>query len=123
MACDEFRRMADRNDPFVCECKDGMMKRDIASERPHVRRTEDYSHPIHSDSLAISPSQVAEHKKMFPNIKLDSECRPIFDNYVEHDKYLKTCGFDKKEQRIKPKGKRIDKPKQPSKRGLPLKEI
>lgn len=74
-----------------------------------------YSHPIHSNSLAISPAQVAEHKKRFPNIKIDSECRPVFDNYVEHDKYLQACNIDKKEQRIKPKGKRIDKSKQPSK--------
>lgn len=82
-----------------------------------------YSHPLHSDSLAISPSQIAEHRKLFPDVKIDGEGRPVFENYRQHDNYLETCGFDKKEQRIKPKGRRIDKSKQPPQRGLPLKEI
>lgn len=76
-----------------------------------------YSHPIHSDSLAISPAQVAEHKKMFPNIKIDSDCRPVFDNYVEHDKYLQKCGFVKGKQKIRAHNRKENKvsTKQPSK--------
>jgi len=86
-------------------------------------RGKEYFHPIHSDSLAISPSQIAEHKKLFPDMKIDGEGRPVFENFRQHDDYLETCGFGKEIQRLKPKGRRIDKPKQPSKRGLPLKEI
>ncbi|KKN53879.1 hypothetical protein LCGC14_0598380, partial [marine sediment metagenome] len=36
-----------------------------------------YKRPIHSDSLAIAPSQRNEHEQRFPNIKLDNQCRPI----------------------------------------------
>ena len=110
----KFRPMADSDRITLCPECGNIARRDWTAEHPMVRRTEDYTHPIHSDSLAISPAQVAEHKKMFPNIKIDSECRPVFDNYVEHDKYLEACNVDKKEQRIKPKGRRIDKSKQPS---------
>lgn len=66
-----------------------------------------YKRPIHSDALAISPSQRAEHERKFPYIELDKQCRPVFDNFVRHEKYLKATGFIKEPQKIKPKGKRI----------------
>lgn len=66
-----------------------------------------YKTPIHSDSLAITPSQIAEHKKLFPNIELDGDCRPIFNNFVDHENYLKATGFVKAPKKIKLKGKRI----------------
>ena len=62
-----------------------------------------YSKPIHSDSLAISPTQVAEHKRLFPNIEIDSEGRPVFDNYKDHDAYLEATGFAKSPQKIRHK--------------------
>ncbi len=85
-------------------------------------RGKEYFHPLHSDSLAINPIQVAEHRALFPNIKIDGEGRPIFENFRQHNDYLETCGFHKQDQRIKPKGRRIDKPKQPSSEAYP-KEI
>jgi hypothetical protein len=69
--------------------------------------TKEYTTPLHSDSLAITPGQVAEHKQLFPNIEIDNECRPVFHNYTEHDNYLKATGFVKKSQRIRAKGKNI----------------
>lgn len=66
-----------------------------------------YQHPIHSDALAISPTQVAEHKKLFPNIKLDKACRPIFEKFTDHEAYMKKCGIVKHPQKIRRKGKRI----------------
>jgi len=78
-----------------------------------------YFHPLHSDSLAINPCQIAEHRKLFPNIDIDSEGRPIFENYRQHDNYLEKCNIDKKTQRTKAKGRRIDKPKQPSSEAYP----
>ncbi len=62
-----------------------------------------YPVPVHSDALAISPDQRAEHKREFPNIRLDGDYRPIFDNYVDHQAYLKKTGFVKATQKIKPK--------------------
>lgn len=110
----DIRNIANRNDVKKCSKCGANIVRNSGIESPSIRGR-DYNRPIHSDSLAISPSQIAEHKKLFPNIEIDNEGRPIFDNYRRHDDYLEKCGFDKKEQRIKPKGRRIDKPKQPSK--------
>lgn len=62
-----------------------------------------YAHPIHSDSLAINPSQRAEHERLFPNIRLDGQNRPVFDNFVNHENYLKKTGFKKERQKIKMK--------------------
>lgn len=66
-----------------------------------------YKHPIHSDAMAINPEQRAEHEQLFPNICLDGQCRPIFDNFRDHENYLKKTGFVKHPQKIKSKGKRI----------------
>ncbi len=60
-----------------------------------------YKRPIHSDALAIHPSQRAEHKRLFPDIELDKQNRPIFDNFVRHRNYLEATGFVKEPQKIK----------------------
>ncbi len=65
-----------------------------------------YTHPIHSDALAIHPNQRAEHEQLFPNIRLDGQNRPIFDNFMDHENYLKKCGLVKLPQKIKPKSNR-----------------
>jgi hypothetical protein len=59
----------------------------------------EYKKPLHSDSLAIAPSQVTEHKQKFPGIELDSECRPVFHNVSEHDAYLNAIGAYKAPQK------------------------
>lgn len=59
-----------------------------------------YKTPIHSDSLAISPDQVAEHKKEFPNIEIDDQCRPVFTNAKDHQAYMNKCGVTKQAQKI-----------------------
>ncbi len=60
----------------------------------------EYKTPIHSDSLAISPDQVAEHKKKFPNIEIDDQCRPVFTHQKTHQKYMDKCGIRKQTQKI-----------------------
>jgi len=66
-----------------------------------------YQRPVHSDALAISPTQIAEHERLFPNIRLDKACRPIFEKFIDHEAYMKKCGIIKHPQKTKPKGKRI----------------
>lgn len=68
-----------------------------------------YQHPIHSDALAISPTQIEEHKRLFPNIRLDKACRPIFEKFTDHEAYLKRCNIIKHPQKLKVKGKQIAK--------------
>jgi hypothetical protein len=66
-----------------------------------------YSRPIASDSLAINPEQIPEHRKQFPDVEVLPDGRPVFDNFAKHDAYLKKTGFRKKRQKLKPKGERI----------------
>jgi hypothetical protein len=85
-------------DDTIPECCDRKMIRDLRIDLPMVGNRE-YTKPLHSDALAVSPAQVEEHKKLFPDVPLDSERRPVFTSFSQHDKYLKTCGFEKLPQR------------------------
>lgn len=60
-----------------------------------------YGRTKYSDAMAVSPSQIEEHKKLFPDIKVDEHGRPGFDSFRQHDNYLKKCGFVKHPQKIK----------------------
>jgi hypothetical protein len=46
-----------------------------------------------SDSLAVTPQQVAEHRKTFPDIDVQSDGRLHFTDVRKYDKYLKQTGF------------------------------
>jgi len=78
------------------------MIRDYSEEKVNTGNKE-YGSEIHSDSLAIMPSQVKEHQQKFPDVKIDNEGRPVFDNYQQHDKYLEQIGAVKMPQKIKHK--------------------
>ena len=88
-----------------CVCGLGM-NRDYQADLVNVGNKE-YAKPLHSDSLAISVTQVEEHQRKFPDIKIDSQCRPVFENYQQHNNYLEATGFVKPPQKKKPKGKII----------------
>jgi hypothetical protein len=84
------------------------MNRDFRAEGVLVgagRRS--YHRPIVSDSLAINPEQIPEHKKTFPDIKVTPEGQPVFDNYSDHEKYLKKCNIEKVPQKKKKRGRKI----------------
>lgn len=98
--------MADADKPWRCTDCNVKMDRDFQADLPFASGG-DYNKPIHSDALAISPTQRAEHERLFPDIKLDEQCRPTFSNYITHDKYLKKTGFRKERQKTKPRGKKI----------------
>jgi len=70
-----------------------------------------YSKPIVSDSLAISPEQIPEHRQHFPDVEVTPEGQPVFENYKQHESYLQKTGFVKERQKLKPKGKRVAKKK------------
>ena len=99
-----MKSMKDLQGESCCNCNIDMV-RDFQADLPHAAK--DYSRPIHSDALAISPTQITEHKQRFPNIELDGACRPVFDNFANHEAYMKKCGIMKHPQKTKPKGKRI----------------
>ena len=102
---ESMRAMKDANKACMCTCG-ARMNRDFAVDVPFASGNA-YVKPIHSDSLAISPSQREEHEKAFSNIKLDDQCRPIFDNFQDHESYLKKCNIVKERKKVRPRGKRI----------------
>lgn len=63
----------------------------------------DYS--LISASLAISPSQIRAHKKLFPDVGVLPDGQLQFTSFSSHDKYLKKTGFVKHTQKVKTKGK------------------
>ncbi len=92
-------------DEPVCLCPDcdtvlECVVRDIVKDSTPQIMGAAYKVPIHSDSLAISPDQVAEHKKEFPNIEIDDQCRPVFTNAKDHQAYMNKCGITKQTQKI-----------------------
>ena len=101
---ERVRMMKDAGKKCVCLKCGARMNRDFAADIPFASGGDYGSRAIHSDSLAISPSQRSEHEKLFPDIKLDSQCRPVFDNFSAHESYLKKCNLVKERKRVKPKG-------------------
>jgi len=99
-----IRPISQCSDPVTCECG-GTMNRDFYTERPNIGDRE-YARAIHSDALAVNPSQRAEHKEKFPDVPLDNECRPVFTSYRQHETYLKKIGAVKQRQRIRRRGTR-----------------
>ena len=55
----------------------------------------EYGVPIVSQSLAMNPNQIADHNRMFPDIRVTDEGCPVFTSYQQHDAYLHKTGFSK----------------------------
>lgn len=73
-----------------------VMERDYRAETPGVVSGATHNaRPIHSDSLAILPDQVSEHRRLYPDIDLDGACRPIFTSVKQREKYLDARGVVK----------------------------
>ena len=83
---------------FECADCSVEMRRNFQEELP-VIHDDHYSRPIVSDSLAIHPDQIAEHKKLFPDIKVQGDGRIVFDKYSTHNTYLEKRGLVKYEQK------------------------
>lgn len=48
-----------------------------------------------SESLAVSPSQISEHKQMFPDIDVIPDGRLRFTSVSQMDRYMKKTGYVK----------------------------
>jgi hypothetical protein len=70
------------------------MNRDYGSELKGVIGTEQ-GDTFWSQSLAISPSQAIEHKRMFPNVRVRSDGCLGFDSVKERESYIDRTGFYK----------------------------
>ena len=92
------KSMVDSMRTELCKHCGAVMCRDYAAEGFHTP-ADSYTRELHSDALAIHPSQVEEHKRMYPDVPVDKECRPVFSNYKQHDKYLEKRGIVKPSRR------------------------
>lgn len=103
---EQFREMEHSNDPSLCRCGE-WMRRDFKIDCPAVGGgAHKYRRPIVSDSLAINPDQIEEHHRLFPDVKILDDGRPVFEDYKTHDAYLEKTGFVKQRQKIKHRTKK-----------------
>lgn len=103
---EQLREVEKRNDLALCSCGE-QMYRDFQADLPAVGGgAKKYRKPIISDSLAVNPNQVEEHRRLFPDVKILDDGRPVFEDYKTHDAYLEKTGFVKKRQRIKHRTKK-----------------
>jgi len=103
-----IKPMAEANKNEWCPRCGFILRRDFKNEGVLVgagRRS--YHKPIVSDSMAVAPNQVAEHRKLFPDVKMLDDGRPVFDNFSDHEAYMKKCNVEKVPQKTKKRGKRI----------------
>jgi len=108
-----IRPMSDSQRPQACFICGSVMNRDYRSDIPHASNR-DYTTPIHSDALAINPNQRKEHQRLFPNIELDKQSRPVFSNYRDHQAYLDKCNAVKLPKKIRRRGRKISSRKLPT---------
>ena len=102
------RSMNRSNVPTMCSCGATTMRRNFRAEMPLVGAGKrSYHRPIVSDSLAMNPDQIPEHRRLFPDVQVTSEGQPVFDNFESHEKYLEKCNIVKEPQKKKKRGKRI----------------
>ena len=59
-----------------------------------------------SQALAMQPSQVEAHKKLFPNVDVVNGC-PTFKSVRQREKYNNEIGVVKRPAKVKKRGKRI----------------
>jgi hypothetical protein len=93
----------DTNTKYVHKCKCGAdMRWDLAG---NVSGGNNYEHI--SDSLAIHPEQIPEHRQKFPGVDIIPDGRLRFTSTKQQERYAERCGFYKKSQRIRKRGIRI----------------
>ena len=102
--CEVCNRVLEADAPPGLEntrCCDEYMQRVFPNHKQFNIVGAAYLHTKYSDSLAVSISQIEEHKQMHPDVKIDKEGRPGFDTVQQQDKYLNTYGMVKHPQKIR----------------------
>ncbi len=95
LADEIVKPMSASNTAEFCPRCGTQMDRDYSAEvRTNLSDTCN-AREIHSDSLAIHPDQAAEHRRRFPDVPLDSECRPVFTSVKQRERYFEARGVVK----------------------------
>ena len=77
------------------------MERDMSAEGGAAPVGCENANTFWSDSLAINPDQIPEHRRLFPDIPVDSGGRPGFTSHKQRERYIEVCGFEKKPAKLK----------------------
>ena len=86
-----------------CDCG-AEMQRDLQADMPNVG-IHSYGSGFVSESLAISPLQIAEHGQNFPDIDVRGDGCLVFKDTQQHAKYLDKIGWDKRPSKKRKKKK------------------
>lgn len=90
---DALRRFSQRNDRMGCPVCGAPMRRDLLAEVPAKPAGFE---TIWSEALGVHPSQVAEHRRIHPDVPIrDDRCVGI-SRYRENVRICKKLGFDPK---------------------------
>ena len=100
------RSMSQSTDPFTCGCGSGDTGRDFKAEHAGAGDKE-YGKTKWSQSLAISPDQIAEHRQLFPDVRVREDGCIGFDSYRQHDRYLEKTGFVKQTQKCRRRATKV----------------
>lgn len=79
------------DDVEVCDTCGGVLHRDYASEAVQTHGAR-YNHEIHSDALAVTDDQRGEHQRLYPDVPLDRENRPVLGSFGQHEQYMESRG-------------------------------
>lgn len=94
-----------RADFVRCECG-GNMSRDYNAERPNANGTEK-GDTFWSQSLAINPSQIAEHRRLFPDVEVRADGCLGFNSNAVRERYCDATGFYKEPGKSKRNSKQL----------------
>ncbi len=101
------RPMAKSAYPVTCpNCGEKDMIRDLRADLFHTA-SDSYDNPVISDSMAVNISQIEEHKKAFPDIRITDEGQPIMENYAQHEDYMEKTGFIKHPGKLRAGPKKV----------------
>lgn len=89
------------------------MSRDFTAENKAATGTEK-GETFWSQSLAISPSQAAEHRRLFPNVRVRSDGCLGFDSVKDRSNYCERTGFYKVPGKQKRRATKVSTKKSPS---------
>lgn len=84
---EEFRPVKERK-KWGPPCCGGRMKRDLGLEGCNTDCNE-WFHPILSDRMGVNPDQVAQHRKMFPNIPMNDGGQVVVSSGAEEKRINK----------------------------------
>ena len=103
------RKIAKNKDPhgmcggkeYSIDCCNERMERIFPKGKRVSVLGKPYMHTRYSNSMAVSMSQIKEHKQMHPDVKIDAQGRPGFDTVRQEDKYMDAVGMVKIPQRVR----------------------